>query len=1044
MITFLTLFLGLATGPQPVALAVLPPAMRIELVLDGDPVAELTGPPWLATLDLGDELQPRRLEAIGYDRDGREVARAGQTINLKARRADAELAVERDAAGQPVALLLAWQSVEHPTPERVDVRLDGELLPVKDPRRIALPRLAPGTHMASAELVFPDAATARADLVVGDAPAASVTAQDTALALIVERRGALADVAGTTGLVRAGERPAEVVAVERGAADLVVVPDRGAGPEIGALRPEIERMADYDRRHIGAGLDGGDRLFLVSSLPERARAGGRGLLFRAAPGRPPEHGGLAWQLSHVAFPTDHRPQRLSDAVAVAGMMAASGRRPRAVLLVLGPDPEDAGSYPPAEVRRYLARLRVPLAVWSVAPDPSVLPPLERPAAAERRPALEARRAELRSAWGEIEEIGSAEALYDAARRLRDQLRDQRIVWVAGEHLPTELTLAPEAPGARLALSLSAGGPTEAPPETPPVAAMRIARTEVEPPEAQPEGTGGRPALPGIRESPAATEAPADPEPAAAAAPASAAASPAATAPPPAAQRAPPPEPRAEPILERFAETLEVSLIDLEVTVTDRAGRRLHGLGPESFSVEIGGRPAEVVHFAELGAPEEGDTPSEAVAVPVAAPFHLAVFADQISLDPTPRARALRALGPFLEDALADGARVTIVSWNGSLRVYAAATTEPAAVKAALAELGAGAGGGVADAYDFAPEQRRALGALEAVVARLAGLEGRKAVLYVGGGIPFVPAGDLAELSIALSDDPRQRVSERFSADAAARFAELTRHANAAGVTLHTLDAAGVRAPRSVSPTTGRLNVTVANDSVRDQVLTGPLLMLAAETGGRAIVGTNALDQGLGELAADLANHYSLAVRPPAGFADGGDAAVEVRVDRPGARARHRQTVRARGTDERMAAAAISALHLPPDGNPLGAALALGEPEAGGRAGADTSLRRLAITVPLDRLVLLPDPEAPGELTGRIELWITALDAAGRRSPVRTAQATIRVPAATAERPTSYTVVTRIESSPGQAEVAVAVRDALGGDEAVVVAGPAPARASGAQ
>jgi hypothetical protein len=84
---------------------------------------------------------------------------------------------------------------------------------------------------------------------------------------------------------------------------------------------------------------------------------------------------------------------------------------------------------------------------------------------------------------------------------------------------------------------------------------------------------------------------------------------------------------------------------------------------------------------------------------------------------------------------------------------------------------------------------------------------------------------------------------------------------------------------------------VANDSVRDRVLTRPLQLLADETGGRAILGTNALDRGLGELAADLASYYSLGVRPPEGFADGGDAAVEVRVERRGARARHRRTVR---------------------------------------------------------------------------------------------------------------------------------------------------------
>jgi VWFA-related protein len=258
---------------------------------------------------------------------------------------------------------------------------------------------------------------------------------------------------------------------------------------------------------------------------------------------------------------------------------------------------------------------------------------------------------------------------------------------------------------------------------------------------------------------------------------------------------------------------------------------------------------------------------------------------------------VRALRPFLETRLAAGAQVMVASWNGSLQVLAPFTGDPSAIAGALEALGSAAGGRLEDAYDFEPEQRRALEALGTTVAALAGLDGRKALLYVGGGIPFVPAGDLYRLAIRWSDDPRELVSEYFASDASARFAELARHANAAGVTLYPLDAAGVRDPRSVGPQTDRLRAETENDAVRDRLMIEPLELLAEETGGVAMVATNALGRALAEAAADFDDHYALGLRPPRGLAVGADVPIEVRVRRPGATARHRRSFRPRAPSE---------------------------------------------------------------------------------------------------------------------------------------------------
>ena len=119
---------------------------------------------------------------------------------------------------------------------------------------------------------------------------------------------------------------------------------------------------------------------------------------------------------------------LSDAVAVAGLRAAEGNHRRAVLLMLGPRREDVSRFPPDMVRRFLAELHVPLVVWDLAGPAASAPASWRPDGA----------------------IDGFEDLAAAAGPLRTLLDRQRIVWLAGHHLPQLLGLGPAASGIELA------------------------------------------------------------------------------------------------------------------------------------------------------------------------------------------------------------------------------------------------------------------------------------------------------------------------------------------------------------------------------------------------------------------------------------------------------------------------------------------------------------------------------------------------------------------------------------------------------------------
>lgn len=448
MITFLTLFLGLLQGVHTVEVAVEPPVARVEVLLDGERIGSVAGPPFRLEVDLGAELAPHRLTAVGRDAEGRAVARASRDVNLVPRDAGLEIALERGADEVPRAARLRWRSAAGEPPEGIALWLDGEPLTGEEgagvPERVPLPRLDPGEiHFLTVELSFPGGTLARADRVFGGARGREIDADNTPVALEVEERRRLRRPEEAAGLIRAGGRPATVLALEHGPADLVIVRERSAFRE---LRILAARQHSGHLRSVAFGGRKDDRFFLVAPAPlPLDEAGGADALFPVSPALPGSRGNLIYWLATERYDPGRkgRHQNTTRAVAMAGMIAARAARPRAVLLAIGPQAGGMTLEETAQVRRFLERLRVPLTVWYVQREP---PPHSEPPPPSRDELL----AIARRAWGEsVVDVGTFGALSEATRDLRAGVARQRIVWIDGDYLPTELSLAPGAP-ARLA------------------------------------------------------------------------------------------------------------------------------------------------------------------------------------------------------------------------------------------------------------------------------------------------------------------------------------------------------------------------------------------------------------------------------------------------------------------------------------------------------------------------------------------------------------------------------------------------------------------
>jgi hypothetical protein len=440
-IAFTSLFLGLVLGTHPVGVAVEGPAAAVSFELDGTPIGRTDRQPWALEVDLGRDLSPHELVARALDPGGRELARTRQWLNVPRPPAEAEILLERNALGRAVAARVTWQSLLGTPPKRVSVTFDGRPLDVRNPTRIELPEYdVDSTHMISAEIEFSPAVSSRAGLVLGAASRSEVSSELTGVPVRF-RRSPMPSPADLQGSIRKGTDPVRVVAVEKGPVLLIVVRDTDHSEALGKLgsggRTTFQKdmrgtlpQFDPEASRMEMRLADDDRVRFI--WPRANRVVGSETpteLFDASRDFPGRFGGLHWLLTRVSHPIQKvANERFADAVAVAGLQAYAGYTRRAVLLVLGRQIEDSSQYPPAAVRAYLAKMRVPLFVWS----------------------LENRTADrVAAAWGPAEDVSSFAKLKGAFEKLRRELDSQQIVWVEGRHLPQQIALSSAAQGIEL-------------------------------------------------------------------------------------------------------------------------------------------------------------------------------------------------------------------------------------------------------------------------------------------------------------------------------------------------------------------------------------------------------------------------------------------------------------------------------------------------------------------------------------------------------------------------------------------------------------------
>ena len=516
------------------------------------------------------------------------------------------------------------------------------------------------------------------------------------------------------------------------------------------------------------------------------------------------------------------------------------------------------------------------------------------------------------------------------------------------------------------------------------------------------------------------------------------------------------------------EAVRVNVVNVEVSVTGGDGRPVYDMRPEEFELREDGTVVALTNFlaptppaAALLAPRPG-APSPVAAAPAQSEERgrtLVVFVDDLDLIPRTRKPVLDRLRRFLAERTAEGYRVVILSFNRTLQQHTPLTSEPKLLTAALDKLEHAAfeglmvkakretllrdmgrpiareGGEMGDANRqmlatqagfFAEEQalltRRLLDSLTKIVDSLAGVPGRKAVLFVSDGISLAPGADVQGEAASLGQGGQADDNMTTSAWLRRRLQTIVERANASRITFYTINGGSSSGRDASAEIQNYTNTDVdgADFFSRDPSLSE----LTVGTGGLKLPNPDALPA----MVADLEALYSLGYSP-SHFGDGRYHRLDLRVNRAGVTLRYREGYLDKTPQERQADVTTAALFAGGNSNPLEARVQFGAPEKHGHGKVRVPL---TVFLPARDLVLLEN----GEMReGQVSFTIAAAKAGGRRSEVARQTFPIRVPAQAAAAILGHDVSFEFSLllEPGDATISVMARDDTSHVESVVVA-----------
>lgn len=534
----------------------------------------------------------------------------------------------------------------------------------------------------------------------------------------------------------------------------------------------------------------------------------------------------------------------------------------------------------------------------------------------------------------------------------------------------------------------------------------------------------------------------------------------------------------------FLDFLDVSLVNLEVLVTTPDGEPVADLALDDFEVLNDGVPVEVTHFSRIvdgqvvaEEPAEGEPAAEGPVPELRArdPAVILILVDQAFISSASRKLVFDRLAEHLDTLLSGNTQVMVVSKDRTVEVVQRLTPHRGNVLAALDRLArqavpdystelrrvlrnvergrvsiepdesdegptsaeTEARMGLQEARNFSQQVyadvQRSLKLLRGFLRSLAGLPGRKAVLYVADRLPIRPGelvwqawfdqyGDNWGWQLGVGS----AFEEVSNFDTSNEIRELIATAGANRVAFYPIGGRIADAGLLGAQSSGLRRVT--GSAHLGNTASDGLVWLARDTGGQAALDSRGKKQFFDQLRRDLGSFYSLGFPSPH-RGDGESHEVEVRVQRAGVKLRYLSRYRDKSARQEAEERLLASLVLDVGENRLDVRAEIGPPtRSEGPEG--TSSVPLRIEIPIANLELVPGRKSHA---AKVSIHIMVRDEQGRLSEPVDIDLPLEVPNGAMLRALSesFTYSTHLNLRPGRQTIGIGVHDELAATTSVV-------------
>jgi VWFA-related protein len=522
----------------------------------------------------------------------------------------------------------------------------------------------------------------------------------------------------------------------------------------------------------------------------------------------------------------------------------------------------------------------------------------------------------------------------------------------------------------------------------------------------------------------------------------------------------------------YTESIDVVVSNIDVVVTDDRGRPVTGLTKGEFELFEGGKRQTIVNFYEvtphqvaaLRSESEQQSRSAVSTTSSRVARRVVILIDDASMDPSRRVQLMKALETFFEKTLTPGDEVMLATWREGLRIVVPFTNDRASIAGGIEDIRK-VGGGMnlrvmlerqdverkieqeldlvltrfqtaRQGYDAAmvharlyadqtrQRSREMARGIDALMKTLAGVESRKAFVFVSASFPTYPGREYflyldEKLGSLLGARKPPIPAESLAGSEADLQTAIARTANAFGITFYGISAT----PEMDTSSVEKRYASERLPSVEFAAFTNTadaLVSISNATGGRAMIGGSNYLGALAQVANDMSAYYSLGYRPT--DAPGKETDIEVTVRRPGLRVRTRRSTVVQTRIAEISARVTGNLLQPDPKSDFSISAAAGKPRRDGR---DLFSVPVEVRIPAAALTLLAEDN---KLKGGIRVFVGGSNRTGAVSDVTENRQAIEIPIADreslAEKFWTYELTALVRHD--QDRLSIGVLDEVGG------------------